>query len=159
MFCNINEFEETIKAFHELILQAPEKYTSIKPEPDKWSLKEIVGHLIDSASNNHQRFVRLQEGNLLSFPGYHQEDWVRIQKHNAFDWQELVELWGLYNSLLIHVIKSMDENSLGNVWNINGEEMRLDWLVNDYFTHMRWHINHFEERLGEINNIYIGGSI
>ncbi len=153
MFFNTDEFAEAINAFWKLIMEVPEKYTSIKLSQDKWSLKEIVGHLVDSASNNHQRFVRLQEENRLSFPVYHQEDWIRIQNYNEYNWQELIELWKLYNSLLMHVIKNMSEDSLKSVWETNGEEAQLDWLVNDYFRHMRFHYKHFDERLSEILEI------
>ena len=150
---NIKEFRNIIEAFNKTLQQVPDKYTTIRLAEDKWSLKEIAGHLIDSAANNHQRFVRLQEGNLISFPGYNQESWIQIQKYNEFDWYELIEFWKLYNILLVHIIEEMDQATLNNIFVLDGEKLRLDWLVNDYFEHMKWHIKHFESRLTEITEV------
>jgi hypothetical protein len=75
----------------------PESETARKPSPDRWSKKEILGHLIDSACNNHQRFVRAQLEGGLTFPGYEQEGWVRCQGYATADWSLLVDLWAAYN--------------------------------------------------------------
>ena len=71
----------------------------------KWSPREIVGHLIDSAANNHQRFVRGQLQDDLVFLGYAQEDWVRVQHYADAPWPDLVALWRLYN---LHLARVMD---------------------------------------------------
>jgi DinB family protein len=75
------------------------------PAPGKWSPREIIGHLIDSAQNNHGRFVRAQLSDDLVFPGYAQNEWVRLQGYNERDWSELVELWARYNVHISHVIE------------------------------------------------------
>jgi hypothetical protein len=75
----------------------PESETAHRPSPDRWSKKKILGHLIDSACNNHQRFVRAQLEGGLTFPGYEQEGWVRCQGYGTADWPLLVELWAAYN--------------------------------------------------------------
>ena len=64
-----------------------------RPAPGRWSPREIVGHLIDSASNNHQRFVRAQLDDNLVFAGYAQDRWVEVQRYQEAPWVELVELW------------------------------------------------------------------
>jgi hypothetical protein len=74
------------------------------PAPGKWSPREIIGHLIDSAQNNHGRFVRAQLSDDLVFTGYAQEDWVRVQRYEDRDWSALVDLWAAYNVHLAHVI-------------------------------------------------------
>src|ERR1700710_2476280 len=74
------------------------------PRPGKWSPVEVIGHLIDSASNNHQRFVRAAEQNDLVFVGYAQDDWVERQRYQDAPWQELVLLWQLYNRQLARVM-------------------------------------------------------
>src|SRR5690349_9115925 len=76
----------------------------LKPKPDAWSAKQILGHLIDSATNNHHRFVRAQLSSELSFPGYEQDGWVRSQDYQARPWIHLVDFWILYNYHLAHVI-------------------------------------------------------
>src|SRR5205085_10291681 len=64
-----------------------------RPEPGKWSAKELIGHLIDSAINNHNRFVRAQLKDDLMFEGYEQDDWVRVQHYQDASWRELIALW------------------------------------------------------------------
>ena len=82
-----------------------------RPSPERWTKKEILGHLIDSASNNHQRFVRGQLNSGQDFPGYEQEQWVRIQGYQAARWSDLIDLWRAYNTHLLHVIGCMTEES------------------------------------------------
>lgn len=147
---DITGYEKKIDSFYRLLKLVPEKYTSVNLAADKWSLKEIVGHLLDSASNNHQRFVRLQADAVLAFPGYDQELWIRIQRYNDFEWDKLAELWALMNSLLVHLIKNMDDECLGHVWNREGGDITLEGIIIEYFRHMGGHIEHFEERLKEI---------
>src|ERR1700687_679933 len=81
-----------------------EPESEVRPAPGKWSKKEIIGHLIDSASNNHQRFVRTQENSNLSLPGYTQDFWVNCQHYQGEPWKTLVALWTTYNTHLAHVI-------------------------------------------------------
>src|SRR5438552_4401199 len=77
----------------------------------KWSPKEIIGHLIDSASNNHQRFVRAQFTDDLIFAGYEQEGWVRVQNYQKESWPDLVQLWRLYNQHILHLISLVPEET------------------------------------------------
>ena len=93
------------------ILKSVDKdLVSIKPAPNKWSIKEILGHLIDSAVNNHNRFIRAQEVDFLESPSYHQDFWVSVQSYNTVPWDELVELWKLHNLLLAHIIYHVHED-------------------------------------------------
>jgi hypothetical protein len=139
-----------IKDFKQLLDNTPEKVAAIKPEADVWSLKEILGHLVDSAANNHQRFVRLQQGNLVNYPVYQQEFWARTQHCNSFDWGMLIQLWYSYNQLLLHVINHIPENTLQNSWQVENKSMTLQWLVQDYFRHLFHHMQQFEERRAAI---------
>jgi len=75
------------------------------PGPEKWSKKQILGHLIDSAANNHQRFIRMQMSRELRFPGYEQTEWVRLNRYEQRPWQELVVLWAAYNRHLADVME------------------------------------------------------
>lgn len=143
-------YKEIIDSFYEHLLKTHDEITDIKLAEDKWSLREIIGHLIDSASNNHQRFVRLQFGDLLDFPAYDGEEWVMIQKYNCMNWDTLVTLWYKYNGLLLHVIKNIDETAFGNVWVKDEEAISLEQLINDYFKHMELHIVHFNSRREEL---------
>ncbi len=78
--------------------------------PGKWSPQEIIGHLVDSASNNHGRFVRAQLSDDLFFPGYDQEAWVAVQQYATEDWPELLELWRAFNSHISHVVERIPPN-------------------------------------------------
>ena len=118
-----------------------EPEVSFKPAPGEWSPKEILGHLIDSAANNHHRLVRAQGLPELLFPPYQQEDWVKIQDYNSASWMELVELWRLYNLHLGHVIKKIPEGKGKSICRIgDGAPMSLGLLVEDYLAHLRHHL-------------------
>ncbi|RPJ37254.1 MAG: DinB family protein [Deltaproteobacteria bacterium] len=113
-----------------------------KPSPDRWSKKEILGHLIDSACNNHQRFVRTQLEGRLSFPGYEQEGWVRCQRYASADWQVLIDLWAAYNRHLAEVIARLPAAALSvECWIGGGEPVTLAWLVEDYLRHLDHHLS------------------
>lgn len=113
-----------------------------RPAPGKWSPKEIVGHLIDSAANNHQRFVRAREAADQAFPGYAQDHWVRAQDYQARDWEALIDLWQAYNLHLAHVIRAIPPEALETRLRVGGgEPVTLGWLVGDYLAHLRHHVH------------------
>src|SRR5215472_14769616 len=101
--------------------------------PGKWSRKQVLGHLVDSAANNHQRFVRLQLGPRIDLPGYDGDAWVRVQRYQDRPWLEIVQLWQIYNTQLAAVIRSVDPKSLQNVWHTpDGKDLTLEFLMRDY---------------------------
>jgi len=107
---------------------------------DKWSAKQVIGHLIDSAANNHQRFVRAQQGP-LTFPPYAQDHWVECQHCQDRAWADLLGLWDAYNRHLAHVISRIPEE-LRNV-PCTVEEVTpvtLGFLASDYVVHLRHHL-------------------
>ena len=113
----------------------------VKPDPHKWSKKEILGHLIDSAANNHQRFVRAINKIASQFPTYDQDEWVRIQQYNEMPWSFLVTLWSAYNSLLSHIIEHIPESAGSSPCNIGKEEpVTLEFVVKDYLHHLQHHL-------------------
>ena len=85
--------------------------SAARPAPNKWSPREIIGHLVDSASNNHQRFVRGQLQDDLVFPGYAQDDWVRIGRYAEAPWEDLVTLWRTFNLQLARVMEAITEET------------------------------------------------
>jgi hypothetical protein len=146
----IDEYERTVSEFGELLRQTPMELASLKLSEDFWSLKEIVGHLVDSASNNHQRFVRLQADHRCTFPAYDGESWVAVQRYREADWGAVVELWRAYNRLLLWLVRNIDDRALSNLWEVGGEEHTLQWVVQDYYRHLRWHHDHYAARLAEL---------
>jgi hypothetical protein len=147
-----SELKQAVERFcskHSALLDS---LAGIRLSEDRWSLKEIIGHLIDSASNNHQRFVRLQLTDRLQFPGYGKDNerWLRLERHNELAWSDLLALWRSYNLLLAHIIQHLDPESLSHVWVAEDREATLSELTTGYLTHLQDHLEHFERRLLEL---------
>jgi hypothetical protein len=122
--------------------QIDNRSASVRPAPGKWSKKEILGHLIDSATNNHQRFVRMQLTAHLELPGYDQEEWVRLQHYQDRPWREIIDMWQVYNNQLVEVIRNIDPKALRNTWRApDGKDVDLEFVVRDYLVHMRHHLD------------------
>ena len=79
---DISKFEKIIENFYKNISSVDDQIASIKLSEDKWMLKEMIGHLVDSTSNNHQRFIRLKENKTLEFPQYDQEFWIKAADYS-----------------------------------------------------------------------------
>ena len=118
-----------------------EREVAHKSAPDRWCKKEILGHLIDSASNNHQRFVRAQLEGRLSFPEYEQEGWARCQGYATADWDLLIDLWAAYYRHLAEVLARLPDNAQSVPCQIgDGEPMTLAALAEDYVRHLDHHL-------------------
>jgi hypothetical protein len=106
-----------------------------------WSRKQLLGHLIDSASNNHQRFVRASLQGSLEFPRYDQDGCVRVQAVQTAPWPLLITLWANYNLYLAHVIAHLPADKLDAQCRI-GEDgpVTLRFLAEDYLTHLVHHL-------------------
>lgn len=126
---------------------------SHRPSPDRWTIKEVLGHLIDSAANNHQRFVRAQFTDILVFPKYDQNDWVRCQFYDKAEWDDLIELWQSYNLHLAHVIRNIPTEALNARCVIGDyEPMTLAFLIEDYLVHLKHHLTKIDERVSAVAN-------
>jgi len=144
------KIEQHINAAVDSWRALPEEILTFRPSEDAWSIKEIIGHLIDSASNNHQRFVRLQLVKQLTFPDYGRDNihWVRIQKYQERNWEQLLGLWRHFNIQLAHIVRSVDPACLAHVWNLDGEtNVALFDLMSDYLRHLEDHLHQISDTL------------
>lgn len=148
----VAEFERTVEAEAARLGALSEEESGRRPAPGRWSAKETVGHLIDSAANNHQRFVRAQNRPDLDFPGYEQDEWIAAQHYQSAPWPRLVELWRLYNLHLAHLCARIPDSELRRPRHPHsldriafrlvpaGQPATLEYLVRDYFDHLRHHL-------------------
>jgi len=123
------------------LLQISPESVSHKVSPEDWSKQEILGHLIDSALNNHQRFVRGALNTAMDFPPYNQNQWVAIQGYNKGQWEDLVDLWAQVNFHLCRMLEHMPEGALDNACNIGKEtQVTLGFVIQDYLRHLNMHL-------------------
>jgi hypothetical protein len=146
------ELRRTVAEATPLLLALTDHASAHRPAPGVWSPRETLGHLIDSASNNHHRFILAQFRDDLVFAGYEQEEWVRVQHYRDAPWKELVALWQSYNLHLARVMEAapeqvrMRERPKHNLyqigWQIIAEDKpaTLDYLMSDYVGHLKHHL-------------------
>jgi hypothetical protein len=155
-----NSFDQFLGDFRETIVDATARLRDITPEQSRtkvsdenWRRIEILGHLVDSAANNHQRFVRAQFTDDLVFPGYEQDGWVSVQKYNDESWSDLIQLWSSYNLHFLHVFAATPETTRTkpranhNLDKIalaavpKDQPATLEYLMRDYVDHLRHHLH------------------
>lgn len=137
------EFERAVAAESAKLLGIEDRDASVKVSPQAWSKKEELGHLIDSAANNHQRFVRAAIDGRYSGPGYRQDEWVERHGYNQMAWLDIVELWRRYNLLLAEVVKRIQEDRMEAACVVGaGQPVTLRFLIDDYLVHMQHHLDH-----------------
>lgn len=151
----LEDFRQTLVRASQELQQISEARSLVPRAEGKWSPKEITGHLIDSAANNHLRFVRAQFSDDLIFTGYEQVEWVRAQHYKDEPWPALVQLWHLYNQHILNVMtfapeeKRMKLRARHNLHQIASDTIREDEPVTlDYF--MRDYVDHMKKHLGQI---------
>lgn len=147
-----DQYSEYIELTETNLRDMKDNFADLPYAPGKWLRKEVLGHLIDSAANNHARFVNAQFTNELVFSSYDQNLWVGVQNYKEEMWQDLITLWSNYNKHLIHIIDAIPEEMLTEpreVHNLNEicfekplpeEPVTLEYLINDYFEHMQHHL-------------------
>jgi len=131
----------------------PESEFTFKPSPEKWSKKEIMGHLCDSAINNLSRFVRAQfEAKPFVIVPYAQDDWVKCNNYNDMETSELLKYWASLNKQIVRVISNIPEAKLAVTLELGNAAFREDkvdktllWLIEDYVVHMEYHLKQIIE--------------
>lgn len=139
-----------ISSLRNLIDRVPDRLAKLsrehvenRPSPSKWSPKEELGHLLDSAANNHQRIVRAQLETNLAMPGYDQMAWVAINSYQHRDWHELIDMWRALNRQLLAAAESVPESAWSHTLTVaNSAPMTLQFVFEDYLAHMEHHLEH-----------------
>jgi hypothetical protein len=133
---------EAVANGHRELLTITEERGGEKRPQRGWTRKQELGHLIDSASNNHIRFVRASLEGELDGPSYDQNGWVDLHDHGEQRWQALVEFWRAYNLLLARVVARIPEDRLDAKCIIGGAApVTLGFVITDYVRHLRHHID------------------
>jgi len=144
---NTDTNEKTLKQLQHLVDTIPEILNYIsesefsrKPASEKWSKKEIIGHLIDSATNNHHRFVRAQFEDKPTIL-YDQDLWNNHSYYQQMDSHHLIAFWELYNRHIIALIRQIPEDYLGKECHReDGSTRSLSWIFDDYVRHAEHHL-------------------
>ncbi len=154
-----NELLSVIREAEQTLARMSEESASRKSDPHTWSAKEIIGHLIDSATINHGRFVRAQFSDTLVFEGYRQDDWVSTQCYEERPFAELVSLWLKLNHHLSHVFartpisarqaQRFQHNLHEIAWHLvpADESTTLEYFMVDYVEHVKHHLAQIHKRL------------
>jgi hypothetical protein len=136
----VPELREIIADYTKKINTLSEAEFSAKPLPHKWSPKEVIGHLIDSAQNNLRRFIVCQYESTPPVITYQQDFWVNVNQYQAMKRQDIMQLWGLLNERICVVLEDMPAANHAKECN-TGELHSLEWLAADYVRHLKHHIN------------------
>jgi hypothetical protein len=148
----LNDFRQTIDSASEELMQIDDNQSAEPRAEDHWSSKQIIGHLIDSAANNHARFVVGQLKDDLVFPGYDQDGWVRTNHYQERAWTDLIQLWRSYNLHLHHLMSHADRAKLSTPCTLHtlqeiafktvpkAEPVTLEYLMKDYVDHLKHHL-------------------
>lgn len=125
------------------LLSLTDQRASARPAPGKWSPKEELGHLIDSAANNHQRIVRAQLETAPRMPGYRGDDWVTLHAYQQREWRELVTTWAAFNRQLFEASRNLSDAAAVRSCTIaESEPLTIRFVLEDYVVHMLHHLGH-----------------
>jgi len=158
----IKEFEpiaegirHSVNSWENRLLQLPADVITERRNSQQRNIKQIVGHMIDSASNNTHRIVHLQyQPSPFRFPNYatfgNNDRWIAIQNYQEEDWQNLVMHWKYANLHVAHVISNIDEEKLNHHW-ISGPDQRVSLkdMVMDYLRHLQLHLDEIDDLLSQ----------
>jgi hypothetical protein len=134
-------FRQQIISVHERLLVISEQDSQRPWREGGWTSKEILGHLIDSALNNHQRFVRASLDGVYAGPSYEQKGWVAMHGYQSMAWSVLLEHWRWQNELLSKVVERIPEDRLEALCRVGDDApVTLDFLVKDYVVHLQHHV-------------------
>jgi hypothetical protein len=142
-----SELEQIVSREAALLSKADENAMG-SPRPNRtWTAKQELGHLIDSAANNQQRFMRASIDGSYCGPGYQPDEWVARSGYAEMAWGDVVEFWRRYNLLLSRLVAGIPEARMSAECIVkDGAPVTLRWLIEDYIVHMQYHLDRILNR-------------
>jgi len=135
------KFRSDLDEVHRALVSLPETLADVPWRADGWTRKQIVGHLLDSAANNRQRFVRASTGGSYSGPKYEQDAWVAAHAYAEQSWSALLGWWEAEHEILISVVDRIPEDRLETQCVVgDNAPVTLRFLIEDYVDHQKWHV-------------------
>ena len=152
---SLHVLREAIARLPERLLVLPRDRVERKPAPNTWSAKEELGHLLDSAANNHQRIVLTQLEEKPAMPGYDGDEWVRLHRYQQREWEMLVELWAALNRQLLAAAEAVPDSA---VWSrtctiADSAPLTLQFVFDDYVGHMLHHLRHIGVAVEDLERV------
>ncbi|MBL7111300.1 MAG: DinB family protein [Bacteroidales bacterium] len=150
---NNNELLKLITEWENKLLNLPAEVIKERRNSQKRTVKQIVGHMVDSAANNTHRMVFMQHRKSpFKYPNYaihgNNDKWIAIQDYQNEDWQNLVKLWKYSNLHWVHVAGIVDPGKLGNLWDFGEDKLlSLEEMIIDYPRHFKLHLEEINELL------------
>jgi hypothetical protein len=146
------DLHTTVSSFYSKFKDIDNKTASQKYDSKEWTLKEIIGHLVNSASNNQQRFLGLQFVKEMKSPEYQKFhlEWLGREQFNGMDYADLLLLWKQYNIFMAHLINNVDKSKYGNTYEMEDKTLTLEELIPYYVNHLKGHLKQFEETLQKV---------
>lgn len=152
---NSRELLNLIEEWEPKLLALSEDSISFRSNNESWTIKEAVGHMVDSASNNTHRIIHLQyQPNPLIYPDYanlgNNDRWVAIQNYQTENWYDLVQLWKYSNLHIVHVINNVNMDKLDNEWiTALNKRVSLKAMIIDYLRHFKLHLSEIDELINK----------
>ena len=135
------KFRRGLDDVHRVLLTVPASILDVPWREGGWTRKQIVGHLLDSATNNRQRFVRAATEGKYSGPKYAQEGWVDAHGYADQPWSTLLGWWEAEHEILMSVVDRIPEEKLESLCVVGKDQpVTLRFLIEDYVTHQQWHL-------------------
>ena len=142
------EIESKVEEWSVCLVELSNEVITERRNNQNRTVRQILGHLIDSAVNNHHRIVRLQYTDSLDFPDYRQDNdrWIAIQNYQSEDFAKLVAFWKSYNFHMVHIIGNIDNDCLNHTWHdFEGTKETLKTIVEGYLWHLNLHLKEIED--------------
>jgi hypothetical protein len=147
----IEDLKTLLAALPERLAAIPQDKASHKPMPDQWSVKEELGHLIDSAINNHIRVIRTQLEDQPALDAYDQDGWVKLNNYQQREWNDLIKLWVSFNEQLLAASQTVPGTNWTKTCTVGSSEpLTLRYIISDYIIHMVDHFRHMGVNIDEI---------